>query len=263
MHLIISAVTWEQALVAGMRQADLVPLAAEFGVEGVELREYWQDRACELPVLARLLADEGVSVVYATGDVLLGEGRDDTAAALADITANIQVAETLGASVLRVNLGRGDFDPSLGEAPWYQEALRKTLRQAQEAGVVVAVENAPDPRSGDLRLLRDTVSRVASPWLRLTFDTGNWLYAGQEPAAALKAALPYIGYVHLKDIVRHDGTMQHSHLGTGVIDVAALVIQLQQAGYRGLFALEFPGGDEPEERVRSSLAYLRRNGILA
>lgn len=263
MHLIISAVTWEQALTGGMRQADLVPLAEKFGVEGVELREYWQDRDGELPELARLLTDQGISVVYATGDVLLGTAHDDTAAALRDIGDNIQVAETLGASVLRVNLGQGDFDPALAEAPWYQQVLQEVLHQAQEAGVVVAVENAPNPRGGDLRLLRDTVARVASPWLRLTFDTGNWLYTGREPAAALRAVLPYIGYVHLKDIVRQDGALQHSHLGTGEVDVAGLVVQLQQAGYRGLFALEFPGGDAPEERVQSSLAYLRQHGILA
>lgn len=263
MHLIISAVTWEQALRSGMRQADLVPLAEKFAVEGVELREYWHDRDGELPALARLVADQGVSVVYATGDVLLGAAQDDTAAALRGISGNIQVAEALGASVLRVNLGQGDFDPAVAAAPWYQQALQEVLRQAQEAGVVVAVENAPNPRGGDLRLLHDTVARVASPWLRLTFDTGNWLYAGQEPAAALRTVLPYVGYVHLKDIVRQDGALQHSYPGTGEVDVAGLAVQLQQAGYRGLFALEFPGGDAPEERVQNSLAYLRQHGVLA
>lgn len=256
MKMLISAVTWDAALKAGMPQADLAALAAGLGCQGVELRQYWRDLTAETPAVVAALTGRGLACAYAVNTGLLADSRESSLATLAAAGDDLVAAAALGAKVLRVNLAAGPFDPAFIAVPWWRQAVGDLLRQAEALGIPIAVENGPDPGKSDIALFADLFASVASPWLRLTFDTGNWLYAGASPEAALKRLAPYIGYVHLKDIIAAPTGLSHSHPGTGVVDVRGLARSLTAGGYDGYFVLEFPGGDDPAGRVRASLAHL-------
>lgn len=256
MNLLISAVTWDAALKAGLPQAALADHAAALGCQGVEFRQYWKDFPAEAPQAVAALARHGLVATYACNEGLLADTQE---AALTMITAagdDLAAAAALGAKVLRLNLAAGPFDPAFLAAPWWREAIDWLLARAERLGIPVAVENGPDPAKSDIALFAALFAAVPSPWLRLTFDTGNWLYADARPEDALDRLASHVGYVHLKDIIKDPAGLKHSHPGTGAVDVRGLARRLDAGGYSGYMVLEFPGGDDPAGRVRASRAHL-------
>ncbi len=131
------------------------------------------------------------------------------------------------------------------------------MAEASAKKMLIVVENGPDQHKSKIQLVQKLLKAVNSPWLKLTYDTGNWIYAGEVPEEALTVLKNEIGYVHLKDIVeKPDGSRGHSYLGTGLVDVRGLARKIIAGGYQGLLALEFPGGEDPIFRVKHSIQYL-------
>ncbi|HWR45388.1 sugar phosphate isomerase/epimerase family protein [Sporomusa sp.] len=254
MTLIISAATWDKELKSGMRQAELILLAREAGCAGVEFRPYWQDIEEEIPLIREVLRQHNMVCAYASNEALLAGSRQETLQAIASLKTGVQLADRLGAKVLRFNVASGAFDSSLVHTSWWVEAMNQVLELAKSLGIVLAVENGPDAQKGNPEVFKEIFAVL--PELGLTYDTGNWLYANTKPEVALEWFLSQVGYVHLKDIICENGSLKHGHPGTGLVDVKGLKERIQASGYTGLLALEFPGGDKPLERVFKSLAYL-------
>jgi L-ribulose-5-phosphate 3-epimerase len=258
MRLIISAVTWDQYLRSGMCQLELVPLADKYGCTGIEFRPYWRSAIEELYEIQDFLAEYKLECTYAANDSLLAASEEATRQSLLALEKSLVKAERLGAKVLRCIVAVGPFDRSLINAAWWRQAIGQLIAAAAAKSIVLAVENAPNPTTGDAALLRDIVAPFSSPWFKITFDTGNWLPAGWDPLRALDLLAGHIGYVHLKDMVaRPDGFVPASP-GSGDMDLATIVGKLEQTGYQGLYALEFPGGRSPASKVKASLKYLRK-----
>lgn len=257
MKLIISAITWESLLQAGMKQWELIPLAKKLGCQGVEFRQYWQDIAAEVPHIRSMLEAEQMVCTYACNEGLLAPTREATEESLAVITDHIDVACSLGAKVLRINIAAGLFDEAFITTSWWQDAVTKVMAAAASKDMLIVAENGPDQYKSKIQLVRHVLNTVNSPWLKLTYDTGNWIYAGEVPEDALSVLEDQIGYVHLKDIIdKPDGGRGHSYLGTGLVDVRGLARKIIAGGYQGLLALEFPGGEDPVFRVKHSMQYL-------
>lgn len=259
MQLLISAVTWDKYLRSGMSQVELLAKAQELGCAGVEFRPFWQHAKAEAAQIKQKLNANNLTATYACNDVLLAADKESTLQSLQAIGEAVVLAGEMGAKILRINIAAEKFAPEFFEADWWREAVSKVLADAAAQGITIAAENPPDAVRG----VPDFVLQALAPFndtkLHLTYDTGNWLYAKAEPSEALSLLLDYIHYVHLKDIVISPDGMKHSHLGIGSVNVKGLATQLQLSGYQGPFVLEFPGGDEPEARVRASMDYLLDN----
>jgi sugar phosphate isomerase/epimerase len=258
MRLIISAVTWDEFLRSGMCQLELVPLAEKYGCAGIEFRPYWRSPVAELPEIKDFLAEYGLVCTYACHETLLAESPAAVRRTLAAMADNLAVAELLGAGLLRIKVATDQFDRSLLAAAWWQQAVNELLDLAAAKGITLALENAPDATRGDPRLIRDILTMFSSPWLKATFDTGNWLPAGWDPGQALAMLSQQVGYVHLKDMIPRPEGFVPTYPGGGSIDLLGLIAKLEQSGYQGLFALEFPGGQSPAAGVKASLRYLRQ-----
>lgn len=257
MKLIISAITWEALLRTGMKQWELIPLAKKLGCQGVEFRQYWQDMDEEVTHIRSLLDKEQMACTYACNEGLLAPSREATEQSLEMITGHIDVACRLGAKVLRINIAAGLFNKEFINSGWWTEAVAAVMATAAAKHMLIVVENGPDQQKSKIELVKQVLNTVNSPWLKLTYDTGNWIYAGEAPEEALTVLANDIGYVHLKDIVdKPDGSRGHSYLGTGLVDVRGLASKIIAGGYQGLLALEFPGGDDPVFRVKHSMQYL-------
>ena len=239
-----------------MEQAELIPLAQELGCCGVEFRPYWKNIKEELPEIRESLIKNNLICTYASNEGLLADSEVGTRRVLDSLRANVKLAETLGTNILRLNIASEPFNPAFIQTNWWQEAVRQVLVLAASMNITLAVENGPDPQKSNLHLLQQILTTVNSPNLQLTYDTGNWLYGSTQPDQALDILGNYIGYVHLKDMLSQQGTLKHSYLGTGLVDIKSLVRRIQQFGYSGYFTLEFPGGDNPKERILHSLKYL-------
>jgi len=257
-RLIISAVTWDQYLRSGMCQLELVPVADKYGCAGIEFRPYWRSPIEELYEIRDFLAEYNLECTYAANECLLAAGEESTRQSLLAVESSLAKAERLGAKILRVGVAVGVFDRTLLKASWWRSAIERLIATAAALNIVIAVENAPNPVTGAAALLRDIVAPFASPWLKITFDTGNWLPAGWDPCRALDILGGHIGYVHLKDMITRADGFAPAFLGGGNLDLHPVIDNLRQSGYEGLYALEFPGGRSPAAAVKASIKYLRQ-----
>lgn len=103
-------------------------------------------------------------------------------------------------------------------------------------------------------------------------DFGNILFVDEDPAAFLAAFAKDILHVHVKDYLRksfvgappiggwyptiHGQYLRDTTVGAGVIDIPACMKILQEAGYRGAYALELCHPEPFEDGVRIAMQYL-------
>jgi 3-oxoisoapionate decarboxylase len=257
---------------ANMAMADFVTFAVELGVDGVSLE------SCFFPSMAESwfrelkanLDDHGLERVYAWGHP---QGLEDGSnrAALEDMISQIDNAERIGATVMRVVPGPGPGDyrylprqPRLDVlATWFKEAVIV----AEQRGVRLAAENHGDYTAREMLWL---VEAVGSPYFGINFDSGNFLRLLDDPLSAMELLLPYVFATHIKDLkVRRDVPasawyfFSSTPVGEGLIDMAGLIRLLADGGYNGLLAVEIDHlhpdyGYDEHAAVRQSIKELRR-----
>ena len=250
---------------------DFLDRAAGHRVEGVSLE------SCFFPAFDDATIDDvrercdalGFERVWAWGHPHgLRSGSDP--AALDDLIRHVAIAKRIGASVMRVCCGGRRTRP----ASWsdHRAAILPMLRQAViaagSAGIVLAIENHIDFLADELV---DVVETIGSPYLGVCLDTGNNLRILEDPMVAARKLVPYARATHVKDVTARSGDPREFSfwpsvpLGRGLIDVAAIVGWLHDAGYRGLLALELdflhPQYRDIEAAIGESLAHLR--GVIA
>jgi len=114
------------------------------------------------------------------------------------------------------------------------------VEKASRRGLDVLVEDFDDRRS----LCYDTPSLdrlfSASPELGHVFDTGNYVYGGEDVLEALHHFRDRIRHVHLKDrLAPADGASPA--IGKGIVPTRQVIEQLTSSGYRGWFTVEHYG----------------------
>ncbi|MQA81975.1 MAG: TIM barrel protein [Streptosporangiales bacterium] len=215
--------------------------------------------------------------------VLHDAGRDPMPQVEAELDAFVTAgADTL---VLAAATGRAGYDERdvLTGDQWRTLVghLAAIAARAADRGVRATLH----PHVGTMVEGPDEVARVLdASAVPLCLDTGHLLAGGSDPVALARDAASRIGHVHLKDVradlVAHlrDGSLAYTDavrkglyapLGTGDVDVAAIVVALEAAGYDGWYVLEQdcvldaepPAGAGPRDDVAASLAFL--GGLLA
>ena len=182
-------------------------------------------------------------------------------------TKSIQLAHELGIPTIRVNTGRWGTTKSFDELmknrgiepplkgytdedgfPWVIESFEALLPIAEKYGVMMGLENhwglGLTPQ-GVLRI----VDALASPWLQVTMDTGNFL---ENPYQRLRQLAAKTVFVQAK-----------TYFGGGVwytldLDYVQIASILRNVDYRGYISLEFEGQQEPKIAVPASLTLLRK-----
>ena len=197
----------------------------------------------------------------------------------------VQYAAT-GAEVMVLSAISGldgyDSRPTLDAAGW--DLLLRNLDRLSDRAAERGVRAVLHPHVGTMVENGEEVQRVLSgSSVALCLDTGHLLIGGTDPAELTRQAPERIAHTHLKDVddviaekVRA-GRLTYTEavvagmyrpLGTGDVDVEAIVKTLQGSGYQGWYTLEQdtilqeePRGDGPVTDVRTSADYVR--GVLA
>ena len=185
-----------------------------------------------------------------------------------------------GTLVLSADSGLAGYDarPTLDKGGW-ATLLRNLDRLgalAAEHGVLAVLH----PHVGTMVENTAEVQRVLDgSSISLCLDTGHLLIGGTDPAALARQVPGRIAHTHLKDVndqiaakVR-SGRISYSEgvrdgmyrpLGTGDVDVEAIVSVLGRRGYDGWYVLEQdtiltgePSGEGPVADVRASAEYVR------
>lgn len=161
------------------------------------------------------------------------------------------IAERTGARIVRVFSYWRTVDPDAC-FDRVAKALRDLADRAASRGLIVGLENehacniATGAESGRL------LAAVDHPALRLIWDPGNAMAAGERPFPDGYRHVPAarIVHVHVKDALNRPGKPQWTELGQGDIDWRGQVAALSEDGYDGAFSLEThwtgPRGDRFE-----------------
>ncbi len=179
----------------------------------------------------------------------------------------IDLAVQLGCPAIRLNSGRWgtipDFQKMLDaggkEEPlpgykdddafnWCIDSINQCLPHAEQAGVVLALENhwgLTTQVDGLLRIYKG----VNSPWLSINLDTGNFV---GDPYSQLEQLAPHAMVVQAKTY--YGG----GHYYTRDLDYKKIAGILRNANFKGYVSLEMEGKEAADLAVPKSLEVLRK-----
>ncbi|MEM0023554.1 MAG: sugar phosphate isomerase/epimerase family protein [Thermofilaceae archaeon] len=235
-----------------------IEVAYRLGADAVDLGYYWRSRE-ERVEAKRKLRELGVELaIYITSNDFVKPSLEERRGEIDRVKAAVADAKSFDATRLRVFAGDLKHGIDAAEAEkWVIEALREVSDYAASEGVVLAVENHGRYFSR-IDVVERILKEVGSGNLRVTFDTGNFVFAGDSPVEAVKRLGAWVEHVHAKDV---DVWGRPCAPGEGCIDFEAIVRRLKSAGYRNYLSVEYEGRRDPILAVGLGLGYLR--GLLA
>jgi len=247
-----------------------IRMAGEMGFDAVEILEVQMQRKdnATLQALKREALVAGLDLCgLSTHQGFVSPDPEVRQKNVQRTIASVELAYALGIPTMRVNTGRWgtskNFDALMANRgiepplagytdedayPWVIEGFEQVLPTAERCGVVLGLENhwglGRTPQ-GVMRI----VEAVASPWLQVTMDTGNFL---EDPYDRLEQLGPKTVFVQAK-----------TYYGGGIwytldLDYDRIAGILRRHDYRGYVSLEFEGHEDPKTAIPKSLAMLRR-----
>lgn len=257
----------QEQLLPGDTLEDKWAFAVDAGYDAIELRGHAGFRIRErLPELRRALA-AGVVMPTVCVDMRHFIGAFD-ADLRRDAVENMKVMLSVIAEVG----GRGamtpasygmfsrrlpPFEPPRGEdddRAVLVEALTELGTHAAAEGVQIWLEplnRYEDHMVNRLEQAVDLVKAVGLDSVRVVADTYHMNIEEDDPAAAIRAAAPFLAHVQVSDSNRLQP-------GAGHLDWPAVLGALASVGYDGYLALECRLRGEPAQAVASVPAFLRR-----
>jgi inosose dehydratase len=252
-----------------MREIGL--LATELGPEGF--------LPTEPRAMTGVLSQHGLQAVGGFTPLLLHVPDHDPIPAVNRILDGYAAS---GAKVLVLSADSGltgyDTRPELDGAGW--DTLLSNLDRVADVAASRGIRAVLHPHVGTMIEKGHEVQQVLDgSRISLCLDTGHLLIGGTEPAELARQAPDRIAHLHLKDVDSRiaakvqSGRLTYSEavgrgmyrpLGTGDVDVPAIVGYLRARGYDGWYTLEQdtvlteePAHHGPVEDVAASAEYLR------
>jgi len=205
--------------------AEAATLVREIGYTGVDV---WvnQDPA-HLAVLDSLGFE--IPCAIAIIDLCEGEQPEETASAK-------QFMKSRGIKNLLLVPGFNKDSALVDISP----RLAAFAAEAASEGFTLAIEDYDNFASPCCGLASVKGLLDAAPELGCVFDSGNYLFCGEDCMRALPILENRVSHVHLKDRVS-GSDMTTPAVGTGCIPITFVIQRLVQGGYDGWFTVEFSG----------------------
>lgn len=237
-HVIVPLNAFDRLEVLEKGQASFIPLIAEAGAYGVEIRrELLPEQDLSFDHIRKEIELYPLFTVYSAPVELW---KEDHSFNSEELERTFEEGRVLGAKWIKVSLGH-----------FHQEnSDLKTLKVflSQQHDLQLMVENDQTPYGGNIVNLKaffESASELGVP-VRMTFDAGNWFYTDQDVEDALSKLAPYVGYLHLKQVEVRNGELVTLPLVKGMGHSWEKVMDSLPAWI--VTALEFP--IEPKERTR-------------
>lgn len=244
--------------------------AARIGFDGVEIlhRQMENESPAYVNGLKRRAFEQGLSLVMLSihQDFVFPD-RAERQKHIDHTLRCLELAARLGIPAIRLNSGRWKTIPSFddlmkvkGDEPpiqgytnsdaikWCVESIQACLGEAEDLGVMMALENHWGLTTSVDTLLQ-IHSMVNSPWLGLNMDTGN--YPG-DPYAGIAKLAPKATIVQAKTY--HGGGEWY----TLDLDYPRIAGILRQHKFNGWVSLEMEGKESPATAVPKSYQTLRQ-----
>ncbi len=249
----LCAYSYRDALKAGvMNYNDVVRIAAENGMDGVDVTTYWfPDTSDAFLLPLRAFAYRNAIELHSIGirTALCQPAAEARNAQVEIIRKWLDVAEKLGAGHIRVFGGKvpegATEDQAVG---WAAETMKRAADLAAKKAIVLGIETdggITDRVEPTIRI----VTQVDSPFAAINLDIGNFRVDGYKQTAL---GIPYAINVHSKtEIAGENGKKQP-------VDQDRLLGMFAKAGFKGRLALEYEANAKAEENVPKLLRELRR-----
>jgi sugar phosphate isomerase/epimerase len=224
-----------------MTYDDLVRLAVELDVDGLDLTVYWFPNTSDefLLPLRRLAYKNGVEIYsISIRSDMCRPTEDLRERELAWLERWVEVASKLGAGHIRVfggDVPKGSTEDQAAE--WVVSTLKRAADYSGKKGIVLGLENHGGITSKAERVVQ-IVKQVNSPWVGINLDTGN--FEGNT-YSQIEACVPYAVNVQIKTEISENGKKLLSDWGR-------ILTMLIKGGYKGYLALEYEA-DEPAEKA--------------
>jgi D-psicose/D-tagatose/L-ribulose 3-epimerase len=194
-------------------------------------------RALRAAISGAGLAPITIAVQHGTADVSSADAAV-RAAGLAALRAAVELTHALGGDQMNGvpygPFGRAASLPSEAQRAWAAEGVGAAANSAHEAGITMTFEvlnryetamvNTADQAVDFMRM-------TGSEHVRIHLDTFHMGIEEADIAAAIRTALPYLGYLEL-------GQSGRGPLDAGSIDVSGVVRQAIVDGYTGRWGVE-------------------------
>jgi sugar phosphate isomerase/epimerase len=232
-----------------MTVLELVEKAAELGMDGIEVRrEAWEacgtSMSAELPAVKARAEELGLLVTFGTHSVIFCEGSDRD-----QVLADVDAAAEIGSPLCR--LFSGPLPETDDHPDW--DWAKQVIDRAAEKGIVVALENYARSPGGTLAEIQTVLNHFDVPALKTNIDTGNYAGWKQDHLEAIAAIGNRAAYVHIKD--PSDGGT--SVPGEGDLPLKEIFAAIDELSQRIVYCFEFPGGNDPDDRIKRGLAFMR------
>jgi sugar phosphate isomerase/epimerase len=173
-------------------QEAFIESIAQSGAFGVEIRrELLSSHYQELGKIRTAISKYGLFTIYSAPIELWDQNHDVNQT---DLNIVMQEAVELGAKWVKVSLGH------YKEAASNVRELSPILKRYQN--IQLLVENDQTFYGGNISHLSSFFESAAEHQIpiKMTFDSGNWQYSGQDFETALQQLGPYVMYLHLKQV---------------------------------------------------------------
>lgn len=237
---------------AGEKIEDRIAAAAAAGFRKVEL---FLLKGRDLGAIKAALETHGVELVSTVADYVTQLVDPATHEGFVETFREAAAgAKSLGCSNVVVTSGRG--------VPWlkrpvqlaiFADALRKLLPVAEELDVVILLESA-NTRFDHPGVLCSTTEdsvvvadMLGSPRVKVLYDLYHSVVEGEEPEAALKAAMHQVVHVQVAD------APGRGEPGSGLIDWPETLRMFERVGYKGTIGLEL----QPTKPSAEAFGYIQ------
>ena len=229
----LCAYSYREMLQKGtLKYEDMIRIAAENDLDGVDLTVYWfpsTEDSFLLPLkgAAYKAGIEIYSISVRTEFTRpAGPTRDQS---LADVKKWIDVAAKLGAGHIRVFGGAiPKTSTEVEAAKWVAESLSLAGEYAGKHGIILGLENHHGVTDKADTIVR-IVKAVNSPWVGVNLDTANFNTRVYEQ---IETIAPYAVNVQVKAMIKDEN-------GPAPSDWDRVAKMLTANGYRGYLALEY------------------------
>jgi sugar phosphate isomerase/epimerase len=213
------------------------------GADPAELQGYWTTLGLRhLSVLDTQLLDPGFARLFRADDYAI-EAVYHLFGSRGDLSRLIDAAAAAGARcIYMLTGGRGGLTWERA-AERFCRAIEPCVREAEQAGVGLAIENASSLYA-DIHFahsLRDTITLAELAGVGICIDLFH-CWAEADLAGLLRRALPRTQLIQLSDYVLGDRALPARAVpGDGAIPIESFVAQALTDGYRYGFDLELIG----------------------
>jgi sugar phosphate isomerase/epimerase len=230
---------------AASRKLDTIQFSAleDYGpLESANLRTV-KDRAAAL----NISIDSGMGCICETSRSFPKKARP----AREQLLDGLRVAQTVGSKVMRCYMGSADDRLGPGGIERHMETTIKLFRgvrsEALDLGVKIALEN----HAGDMqaRETRTIIEESGKDFVASCLDTGNPVWAMEDPFVALETLAPYVVTTHVRDscVFEHarGAAFQWVALGDGNVDLIRFVAEFRRLCPQSSMQLEIITGRPP------------------